>query len=79
MSPGVRRDDGPARSSAVPAIETRIEIMDYKSTLNLTDTPFPMRGDLARREPQWIKQWQDSHLYERLREKGERPPALHPA
>ena len=30
---------------------------DYKSTLNLPDTAFPMRGDLARREPQWIKEW----------------------
>ena len=27
---------------------------DYKPTLNLPDTPFPMRGDLARREPQWV-------------------------
>ncbi len=27
---------------------------DYKSTLNLPDTPFPMRGDLARREPGWV-------------------------
>jgi isoleucyl-tRNA synthetase len=42
--------------------------IDYKSTLNLTETPFPMRGDLAKREPQWIKAWQDSRLYERIRE-----------
>ncbi len=41
--------------------------IDYKSTLNLTETPFPMRGDLARREPQWIKAWQDTKLYERIR------------
>ncbi len=40
---------------------------DYKNTLNLPDTPFPMRGDLARREPGWVKQWQDSRLYERIR------------
>jgi isoleucyl-tRNA synthetase len=40
---------------------------DYKSTLNLLDTPFPMRGDLAKREPGWIKQWQDSKVYERIR------------
>ena len=40
---------------------------DYKSTLNLPDTPFPMRGDLARREPQWIKQWQEERVYERIR------------
>jgi isoleucyl-tRNA synthetase len=40
---------------------------DYKNTLNLPDTPFPMRGDLARREPQWVKQWQEGKLYERIR------------
>ena len=40
---------------------------DYKSTLNLTDTPFPMRGDLAKREPGWIQQWQDAKLYEKIR------------
>ena len=41
---------------------------DYKNTLNLTDTPFPMRGDLAKREPQWVKNWQEKKLYERIRE-----------
>ncbi|PIX96475.1 MAG: isoleucine--tRNA ligase [Hydrogenophilales bacterium CG_4_10_14_3_um_filter_63_21] len=40
---------------------------DYKTTLNLPDTPFPMRGDLARREPGWIKQWQENKLYEKIR------------
>jgi len=40
---------------------------DYRKTLNLTDTPFPMRGDLARREPQWVAEWQESGLYERIR------------
>jgi isoleucyl-tRNA synthetase len=40
---------------------------DYKNTLNLPDTPFPMRGDLARREPQWVKEWQDKGVYRRLR------------
>ncbi|MBI1395075.1 MAG: isoleucine--tRNA ligase [Betaproteobacteria bacterium] len=41
---------------------------DYKNTLNLPDTPFPMRGDLARREPGWVRQWQESGLYRRIRE-----------
>jgi len=40
---------------------------DYKTTLNLPDTPFPMRGDLAKREPGWIKQWQERKLYEKIR------------
>ncbi len=41
---------------------------DYKDTLNLPDTPFPMRGDLPRREPQWVKEWQEKALYRRIRE-----------
>ena len=41
--------------------------IDYKRTLNLTDTPFPMRGDLARREPQWLHEWQQKNVYEAIR------------
>ena len=41
---------------------------DYRKTLNLTDTAFPMRGDLPRREPQWVAAWQEAGLYERIRE-----------
>ncbi len=40
---------------------------DYKKTLNLPDTPFPMRGDLARREPLMLKEWQERGLYQRIR------------
>jgi isoleucyl-tRNA synthetase len=40
---------------------------DYKDTLNLPETPFPMRGDLAKREPQWVKDWQEKGVYRRLR------------
>ncbi len=35
---------------------------DYKKTLNLPETPFPMRGDLARREPEMLKRWQEKRL-----------------
>ena len=41
---------------------------DYKDTLNLPDTKFPMRGDLAKREPQWVKDWQEKGVYRGLRE-----------
>jgi len=41
--------------------------MDYKKTLNLPDTPFPMRGDLARREPGWIEQWEQNRVYQAIR------------
>ena len=40
---------------------------DYRATLNLPDTPFPMRGDLPRREPGWVGQWHDQDLYMQLR------------
>ena len=40
---------------------------DYKDTLNLPDTPFPMRGDLAKREPQMLAQWQAQQRYQRIR------------
>jgi isoleucyl-tRNA synthetase len=40
---------------------------DYRSTLNLPDTPFPMRGDLPRREPGWVREWNEGGVYQRLR------------
>ena len=40
---------------------------DYRKTLNLPDTKFPMRGDLPKREPGWVKAWTDDGLYQRLR------------
>lgn len=36
---------------------------DYKSTLNLPETGFPMRGDLAKREPGMLARWTDDDLY----------------
>ncbi|GAA4408223.1 isoleucine--tRNA ligase [Quisquiliibacterium transsilvanicum] len=39
----------------------------YRDTLNLPDTSFPMRGDLARREPKWTQEWQDKGVYKRIR------------
>src|ERR1041385_45340 len=52
---------------------------DYKDTLNLPETPFPMRGDLAKREPQWVKGCQDKGTYRRLRQvaKGRPTVVLH--
>ena len=41
---------------------------DYRATLNLPDTPFPMRGDLPKREPGWVKQWDEQGVYQRLRD-----------
>lgn len=44
-----------------------LPFMDYKKTLNLPDTPFPMRGDLAKREPAWVAQWEENHVYQAIR------------
>ena len=41
---------------------------DYRATLNLPDTPFPMRGDLPKREPGWVRQWEEEGIYQRLRD-----------
>ncbi|HQX06953.1 MAG TPA: isoleucine--tRNA ligase [Zoogloea sp.] len=40
---------------------------DNRKTLNLPDTPFPMRGDLAKREPSWVADWQQRKLYQKIR------------
>ena len=41
---------------------------DYSKTVNLYESPFPMRGNLAKREPAWVKQWQDEKRYQKLRQ-----------
>lgn len=43
---------------------------DYKSTLNLPRTDFPMRGNLAKREPDILERWRAMDLYAKLRSKG---------
>ncbi|WP_274370528.1 isoleucine--tRNA ligase [Morganella morganii] len=40
---------------------------DYKNTLNLPETGFPMRGDLAKREPDMLKRWYKEGLYQAIR------------
>ena len=52
---------------------------DYKPTLNLPETAFPMRGDLAKREPAMLQRWQDMDLYNKVREvsKGRKSFILH--
>ena len=53
------------------------ETLDYKSTLNLPKTDFPMRAGLPKREPEWLKRWEEIGVYDRLREsKGRQPFTL---
>ncbi len=42
--------------------------MDYKATLNLPETDLAMKADLAKREPELVKRWEDEHLYARILE-----------
>jgi len=41
---------------------------ESKYPVNMTETAFPMRGDLAKREPQWVATWQKKALYQRIRQ-----------
>jgi isoleucyl-tRNA synthetase len=43
---------------------------DYKTTLNLPKTDFPMKANLPQREPELLKKWQDINLYKKMREQG---------
>jgi isoleucyl-tRNA synthetase len=44
---------------------------DYKDTLNLPQTDFPMRAGLPAREPEWLSRWEEIGIYDRLRERNE--------
>ncbi|MBO9451605.1 isoleucine--tRNA ligase [Tropicibacter sp. R16_0] len=51
---------------------------EYKDTLNLPKTDFPMRAGLPKREPAWLERWEKIGVYDRLREKeGRKPFILH--
>ena len=51
---------------------------DYKDTLNLPKTEFPMRAGLPKREPEWLERWEKIGIYDRLREKkGRKSFTLH--
>lgn len=52
---------------------------DFSKTLNLPQTDFPMRGNLPKREPAWLKEWQEKKLYQQIRKlsKGRKRFILH--
>ena len=53
--------------------------MDYKDTLNLPKTGFPMKANLSRKEPELLKMWDDMNIYEKIRHalKGRKTYILH--
>ena len=55
--------------------------MDYKSTLNMPKSGFPMRAGLPKREPEMLKHWEEMDLYNLMLKKNEGKPrfALHEA
>jgi isoleucyl-tRNA synthetase len=56
-----------------------LKVNDYKPTVNLPQTDFPMKADLAGREPAQLERWAEQRIYERIREvsAGRRPFVLH--
>jgi len=53
--------------------------MDYKDSLNLPKTDFPMKANLAKKEPEQLKKWNEMRMYDRIREtaRGREPYILH--
>ncbi|MCI0507346.1 MAG: isoleucine--tRNA ligase [Gammaproteobacteria bacterium] len=49
---------------------------DYKDTLNLPNTEFPMRGNLAQREPEMLARWDGMHLYRKMRDAAKGKPTF---
>ncbi len=49
--------------------------MDYKKTLNLPKTNFPMKANLSKREPEQLKKWEEMRLHDQVRNssKGREP------
>ncbi len=50
--------------------DTTDTTLDYKETLNLPQTEFPMRAGLPKREPEWLERWNKMRVYKRLRDKA---------
>ncbi len=65
--PTTRANGLPRTPSESLEIKKHAFMADYRKTLNLPDTPFPMRGNLAKREPGWIADWQQRKLYQKIR------------
>ena len=50
--------------------QTESQARDYRETLHLPKTDFPMKAGLPKREPDTLARWADIGLYEKLREAG---------
>jgi isoleucyl-tRNA synthetase len=59
-----RGEGAPAERAATPSER----VVDYKTTINLPQTDFPMKADLAKREPAQLERWAELRIYDRVRE-----------
>ena len=75
--PGTDRFRSGAGSSR-RAFPARIR-MDYKETLNLPETAFPMKGNLATREPEILRRWEEEGLYDAILSTRQGSAAVHPS
>ncbi len=60
-------DKRPAPGKPTSATKPDSDPASRKYPLNLPDTPFPMRGDLPKREPVWAKEWEEREVYHAIR------------
>src|SRR5215208_3927815 len=67
------------QSSVAPPCAEFLVTTDYKSSVFLPKTDFPMRAGLAKKEPELLKRWADMDLFHRLRaeSRGRTPFVLH--
>jgi isoleucyl-tRNA synthetase len=61
---------------ADPAGSHGERVVDYKTTINLPHTDFPMKADLAKREPAQLQRWSELQIYQRMREVSRGRPAF---
>ncbi|MCK9232963.1 MAG: class I tRNA ligase family protein, partial [Syntrophales bacterium] len=48
--------------------------MNYKNTLNLPQTPFPMKANLSQKEPDMLRRWEETRIYDKIREASQGRP-----
>ena len=74
-TPSSRTDAGPDHGPPMPPATRRPAARDYRETVFLPDTPFPMRAGLPKKEPEILAGWAEADLYAADRARPARPPA----
>ena len=58
---------------------SKVMSKDYKDTLNLPQTDFPMKANLSQREPEMLKAWDEKQIYQKIQEKNKTKTLLYPS